>query len=129
MGSGDFKNLRVAFTGPTSISAGSVQFYECDLDSTQNVASNCAATSTGGYITEPVNGVQVMRFTDNAPTVMSHERVYAEVKATTQANAVIGGGDWVFIARQNKPDLASNVSRNTRLNGAAWQATKTQLGI
>ena len=129
LGSGSFKNLRAAFTGTTSISAGTVQFYECDLDSTQNVPSNCAATNTGGYTIETVNGVRVMRFAGNAPTVMNHERVYIEVKAATQANAVIGGGDWVFIARQNKPDLASNISRNTRLNGTAWQAMKTQLGI
>ena len=129
LGSGNFKNLRVAFTGTTSDSAGTVQFYECDLDSTQNVASNCAATNIGFYTIATVNGVRVMRFTGNVPTVMNHERVYAEVKAATQANAVIGGGDWVFMARQNKPDLASNISSNTRLNGTAWQAMKTQLGI
>jgi hypothetical protein len=129
LGRGNFKNLRVAFTGTTSATAGAVQFYECDLDSAQNVASNCAATNTGGYTIRLVYGVRVMRFTGNAPTVMNHERVYAEVKAATQANAVIGGGDWVFIARQNKPDLASNIIRNTRLNGTAWQAMKTQLGI
>ena len=49
--------------------------------------------------------------------------------ASARAGNVIGGGDWVFIARQNKPDRASNISRNTRLNGTAWQAMKTQLGI
>lgn len=129
LGSGAFKNLRVAFTGTTSDSAGTVQFYECNLDSTQIIPSNCAATNTGGYTIATANGVRVMRFMGNAPTVMNHERVYAEVKAATQANAVIGGGDWVFIARQNKPDLASNISRNTRLNGTAWQAMKAQLGI
>lgn len=129
LGTGNFKNLRVAFTGTSSAIAGTVQFYECDLDSTQNVASNCDATNTGGYTIATVNGVRVMRFTGNAPTVMNHERVYAEIKAGTQANAVIDGGDWVFLARQNKPDLANNFSRNTRLNGTAWQAMKAQLGI
>ena len=129
LGSGTFKNLRVAFTGTTSATAGTVQFYECDLDSTQNVASNCAATNTGGYAISTVNGVRVMHFNGNAPTVMNHERVYAEVKTATQANAFIGGGDWVFIARQNKPDLANNFIRSKRLNSTAWQAMKTQLGI
>jgi hypothetical protein len=129
LGSGNFKNLRVAFTGTTSATAGTVQFYECDLDSTQNVASNCAATNSGGYTISTLNGVRVMHFTGNAPTVMNHERVYAEVKAITQANAFIGGGDRVFIARQNKPDLANNFGRSKQLNGTAWQAMKTQLGI
>jgi len=129
LGSGNFKNLRVTFTGTTSATAGTVQFYECDLDSTQNVASNCAATNTGGYTIGTVNGVRVMRFTGNAPTVMNHEQMYVEVKAGTQVNAFIGGGDRVFRARQNKPDLASNITRNTRLNSTAWQAMKAQLGI
>jgi hypothetical protein len=129
LGSGSFKNLRVAFTGTTSATVGTVQFYECDLDSTQNVPSNCAATNTGGYSIGTVNGVRAMRFTGNAPTVMNHERLYVEVKPATQVNTFIGGGDWVFIARQNKPDLANNFTRNKRLNATGWQAMKTQLGI
>jgi hypothetical protein len=129
LGSGNFKNLRVAFTGTTSATAGTVQFYECDYDSTRTTSANCAATNTGGYTISTVNGVRVMHFTGNAPTVMNHERVYAEVKAATQANAVIGGGDWVFLARQNKPDPESNAVDTRRLNGTAWQAMKTQLGI
>jgi len=131
LGSGNFKNLRVAFTGTTSATAGTVQFYECDLDRTQQVASNCAVTNTGGYTIGTVNGVRMMHFIGNAPTVMNHERVYVEVKAATQtpANSVIGGGDWVFLARQNKPDLESNAVDTRRLNGTAWQVMKAQLGI
>jgi len=129
LGSGNFRNLRVAFSGTASTTEGTVQFYECDLDTTQTIASNCGTAGAGSYTISTANGVRVMRFTGNAPTVMNHERVYAEVKAATQANAVIGGGDWVFLARQNKPDIDSNAVDTRRLNGTAWQAMKTQLGI
>jgi hypothetical protein len=128
LGSGNFKNLRVAFTGTTTATAGTVQFYECDLDVTQTMPSNCAATDTGTYDISTVNGVRVMRFAGNAPTVMNHARVYTEVKPSTQVNGVIGG-DWVFIAREPKPDLESNINRDKTLNAVGWLAMKAQLGI
>lgn len=133
LGSANLKNLRVAFTGTTSATAGTVQFYECDLNEAQTVASNCAATQTGTYGIATVNGVRVMRFEGHAPTVMNHVRGYAEVKSSTQANGVIGSGpvgsDWVFVVRWQKPDLASNQTQDTRLNAIAWAAMKTRLGL
>lgn len=132
LGSGNFRNLRVAFTGSTNATQGTVQFYECDLDATQTTASNCGTAGTGNYAISSVNGVQVMHFTGNAPTVMNHERVYVEVKAGTQVvqtMPVVGGGDTVFVARQNKPDIDSNSADSRRLNGSAWADMKAQLGI
>ncbi len=132
LGSGNLRNLRVAFTGSTNATQGTVQFYECDLDATQTTASNCGTAGTGNYAISSVNGAQVMHFTGNAPTVMNHERVYVEVKAVTQVAQtlpVVGGGDWVFIARQNKPGIDSNVVDSRHLNGSAWADMKAQLGL
>lgn len=125
LGSGNFRNLRVAFAGTTNATSGTVQFYECDLNSTQSVASNCAATQTGTYAIGTVHGVRVMRFAGHAPTVMNHTRVYAEVQ---NAPAVIDGS-WVFQARENKTDVDSSVSIQKRLNPTAWAAIKPQLGL
>lgn len=127
--SGPLKNLRVAFTGTSSATAGTVQFYECDLDATQTVVSNCAATQPGTYAITDDHGVRVMRFAGFTPTVMDHVRHYVEVTSTNQANGVIGGGNWVFQARERKPDLDANLSENKRLNGTAWAAMKAQLGL
>lgn len=125
LASGNLRNLRVAFTGTTNATSGTVQFYECDLDSTQSVASNCTATQTGSYAIGAVHGTRVMRFAGHAPTVMNHTRVYAEVQ---NAPAVIGGS-WIFQARENKTDVDSSVSTQMRLNPTAWAAIKTQLGL
>ncbi|MES2888029.1 MAG: hypothetical protein V4739_08435 [Pseudomonadota bacterium] len=121
-------NLRVAFTDGSDPTQGSVQYYDCDLAG--NVASNCAATQTGTYIIEEhADGkVKVMRFTGFTPTVMDHVRHYVEVNANNQVNGVTGG-DWVFVARQRKPDVDSNLSSSKRLNGTAWTAMKDVLGI
>ena len=56
---------------------------------------------------------------------MNHTRAYAEVK---NAPSVIGG-DWVFIVRENKTDVDSNLSKTKRLNAAAFAAMRTKLGI
>jgi hypothetical protein len=125
LGSGNFKNLRVAFTGITNTTTGAVQFYECDLDASQTIASNCAATSTGTYTISAINGARVMRFAGHAPTVMNHTRAYAEVKNVPQ----VIGGDWIFIVRESKPDINSNLSVLKRLNATAWAAMKAQLGL
>lgn len=118
------KNLRVAFTGASSATAGTVQFYECDLNSAQTVVSNCTTLSTGTYEISTVNGVRVMRFAGHPATVMDHTRVYAEVKW--------GGanGDWVYQAREPKSAIAlGRSSRSERLNANAWSAMKAQLGL
>lgn len=124
LGSGTFKNLRVAFT-PTP---GQVQFYECDLDATQTIRSNCASTNLGSYTISTVNGARVMRYSGFAPTVMDHERFHAEVTSTNQANGVIAGNR-VFVVRQAKaPGDDAQVDLN-RLNATAWAAMKPLLGF
>lgn len=125
LSSGNLKNLRVAFTGTTSPTAGTVQFYDCDLNSAQTVASNCVAAQTGTYAISTVGGMRVMRFAGHAETVMNRTDLYAEVK---NAPGVIGG-DWVFRAREIKPSVAANQSISKRLNPTAWAAMKTQLGL
>jgi hypothetical protein len=122
------RNLRVAFTGSASPTQGTVQYYDCTLNAAQTVASDCAATETGTYAITTVNGARVMSFAGFAPTVMDHVRHYVEVTGSNQANGVIGG-DWVFAARQRKPDFDSNSSDTKRLNGTAWGAMKAQLGL
>lgn len=125
LSSGPAKSLRAAFTGTTSPTAGTVQFYDCDLNSTQTVLSNCTTTQTGTYAISTVNGVRVMRFAGHAPTTMNHTRVYAEV-----ANApAIATGSRVYQARENKTDVTSNITASRRLNSTAWKAMRAQLGL
>jgi hypothetical protein len=125
LGSGDLKNLRVGFSGTTSTTAGAVQFYECDLDSTLTVTSNCHTTTTGTYDIGTINGVRVLRFAGNPNTVMNHTRLFVEVKNAPGVTA----GDKVFLARQPKPDVDSNLSTSNRLNSVANEAIRAQLGI
>ena len=130
LGSGVQKNLRVAFTGSNDATSGTVQFYECDLNAAQTIASNCVATQTGTYKIETVNGSRVMRFAGHAETVMTTTRLYAEVKASQQLNGVTTEGDWIYQAREAKPGLnVDNLSTNNRISGEGWQALKTQLGL
>lgn len=125
LSSGNLKNLRVAFTGTTSPTAGTVQFYDCDLNSAQTVASNCVTAQTGTYTISTVGGMRAMRFAGHAETVMNQTRLYVEVK---DAPSVIGG-NWVFQASETKPSVAVNLSNPKRLNATAWAAMKTQLGL
>jgi hypothetical protein len=128
LGSGPLKNLRVAFTGTSSATSGTVQYYECDLNAAQTVASNCMVTLNGSYDIVSIHGARVMRFAGFAPTVMDHVRHYVEVNPGNQVNGVIGG-EWVFVARQRKPDFDFNFSRTKRLNGVGWTAMRQQLGL
>lgn len=122
---GPTRALRVAFTGTTSATAGTVQFYECDLNSDQSAISNCSTTQTGTYAIASVHGTRVMRFAGHAPTTMGHTRVYAEV-----ANApTVATGSWVYQAREGKADATSSQATSKRLNSVAWAAMKTQLGL
>lgn len=122
LGTSVLRNLRVAFTGTTSATDGTVQFYDCDL-SASDVPSNCAATNTGIYRIDTVNGVRVMRFEGHAPMPASgFNFFYAEVKGTAN-------GDYIFRVRQNKPTLALATQINNRLNGTAWTALKAKLGL
>ena len=126
LSSSSSRNLRVAFTGTTSATAGTVQYYDCELNA--NLASNCTATQTGTYEITAVNGARVMRFAGHPTTFTNNLQGYAEVKASNQANAVTSG-DWVYRVRWLKPDTESNTTRNIQLNGTAWTAMKTQLGL
>ena len=124
------KNVRAAFTSTTSPTTGTVQYYECDLNAAQTVASNCAATTTGTYTIVTVNGARVLTFGDVPPTTASNlERAFAEIRADRQVNAVTPAGDWVYRVSRLKPALSVNTSESTRLNGVAWTAMRTQLGL
>lgn len=115
-------NLRVAFTGTTSPSDGTVQYYECDLSVT-DVSSNCSATNTGTYHIDTVNGVRVMRFEGHVPTPAAlNINFYAETKSATN-------GDSIYRVRQTKPTLALATSVGYELNGTAWAALKAKLGL
>lgn len=117
------RNLRVAFTGTTSPTAGTVQFYDCDLNAADQ-PSNCTATQTGTYSINTINGVRVMAFAGHAPTTYSTQvNFYAEAKGTTPS-------DWyVYRARQAKPTMDANIGSNKRINATAWAAMKAKLGL
>ena len=103
-----------------------MQFYECDLNATTNVLSNCAATETGTYSISTVNGARVMQFAGHAPTTFSNQvNLYVEVKNAPD----VATGDRVFRARQTKMDIESIYSSSTRLNGVAWKEMKGKLGL
>lgn len=125
LSTGPSRSLRVAFTGTTSPTAGTVQFYDCDLNSTQTAVSNCSPTQTGTYSIDTVHGVNVMRFAGHAPTIMNHTRVYAEV---ANAPSVVTGNR-VYQARETKADTDSNTTKSSRLNSTAWKAMRAQLGL
>ena len=118
------RNLRVAFTGITSPTAGTVQFYDCDL-SAQNVPSNCAPGATGTYAISTTNGVRTMRFAGYAETIMNHTRGFAEV----QDAPTVVSGKRVFQVREMKAGISSNLSHTTRLNATSWAAVKALLGL
>lgn len=125
LGTGTFKSLRVAFTGVGSATAGTVQFFECDLDGTQTTTSNCTRTNIGTYSIGTVNGARVMRFAGHAATVMNHTRLYVEV----QNAASVIEGNRVFLARETKSAVDLNLSVSNRLNATAGAAMLTQLGV
>jgi hypothetical protein len=121
------RTQRVAFTGTTSTTAGTVQFYDCDLNAAQTVVSNCTITTTGTYAISTVNGARVMRFTGHPNTTMNHVRLYVEVQnaPTVAANS----GNWVYVAREVKPETDYAATVQNRLNDAAALAMRGQLGI
>ena len=124
IGSSPVKNLRVAFTGTTDGTSGTVQFYECDLNSSQTV-SNCAATVNGSYAITTINGARVMRFSGHPATASSTNRLYVEVQNTP----TVATGNWVYQARETKMEIARASSKQERLNAVAWAAMRTQLGL
>ncbi|QLP99741.1 MAG: hypothetical protein HZY78_05405 [Burkholderiaceae bacterium] len=121
------RNLRVAFTGThtTPLSTGTVQFYDCELNAAQTVASNCATLGPGTYSVEEQNGVRMLRVAGHPNTIMNHVRLFVEVQNTPAVSST----NAVFIARQNKPDAASNTSATRRINATAWAAMRQALGL
>lgn len=121
------RNLRVAFTGThtTPLSTGTVQFYDCELNAAQTVASNCATLGPGTYSVEEQNGVRMLRVAGHPNTIMNHVRLFVEVQNTP----AVSNTNAVFIARQNKPDAASNTTASRRINATAWAAMRQVLGL
>lgn len=120
---GALRNLRVAFGAATSATAGAAQFYECDLNADQSVASNCVATAAGTYAMETVNGQRILRFSGQPATpAVNYDVVYAQVDWG-------GGNQWVYRAHAIKPGLQARTSTSSRLNATAWGAMKVQLGL
>ena len=120
------KNLRVSFA-PATASQGTATYYECDLDATQTVVSNCAALpATGGYSIDDVHGARVLRFTGQPPTpALTYNVVYTQIR-WTEADP---NSQWVYRAHEIKPDFNSRLSGSNRLNGKAWEAMKAKLGL
>lgn len=123
-GFNDTKVLRVAFAG----SGNAVQFYICDIDAALTSLSNCVVSTQGTYNISTENGVRVMRFEGFPETTTNNIRMFAEVKDSTQVKPFVSGSR-VFSARQIKPQLQYNLTRNKRLNGTATAAMLTQLGL
>ncbi len=124
LGTSDMKNMRVAFGANSA-----AHYYECDLATPGgNLANppNCQTTTTGTYSIETVSGAQILRFAGH-PTVaasVGYDVVYTQIDW--------GGGPpnrWVYRAHATKPDYQNRFAQSLRLNGAAWSAFKTQLGL
>lgn len=119
------RNLRVSFA-PTSPAQGVAQYYECDLNPEQTVVSNCAASVTGTYSIDNVNGERLLRFTGQPPTpAINYNVVYTQIRW----DANDPNTQWVYRAHELKPDFNSRLSANDRLNTVAWNAMKAKLGL
>lgn len=127
LSTGSQRNLRVAFSGThtTPLSTGTVQFYDCELNAAQTVASNCAILGPGTYRVEEQNGVRTLRVSGHPETIMTNERLFVEVQNTP----AVSNTNAVFFARQNKADAASNTSSTRRINATAWAAMRQVLGL
>lgn len=120
------KALRVAFTGTTSPTAGTVQFYECDLNAAQTAVSNCITTQTGTYSIVTVDGVRALRYAGHAETIMNHTRLHAEVASIDGLPAT---GPRVFVVRESKVATTLTPTQSKRLDATAWGAMRTALGL
>ena len=119
------KNLRVSLA-PSSATQGAAQYYECDVNAEQTVVSNCVPSTAGAYSIDTVNGARVLRFSGQPPTTaIPYHVVYSEIRWV----AGNPSSQSVYRAHETKPGLVSRQAASHRLNGAAWTAMKTQLGI
>ncbi|OJU91618.1 MAG: hypothetical protein BGO13_12545 [Burkholderiales bacterium 66-5] len=129
LGSAAHKAMRVAFGPATDAKSGAVQYYECDLDNTDNnfaVPPNCKTTTTGTYRIETVNGAPIMRFAGHPAVVDSVN--YAEV-VYTEIDWGAPTGVFVYQARQPRMDLNFNATQTRRLNQTALDAMLARLGL
>lgn len=95
--------------------AQAVQYYRCDFSN--NVSSNCVAIATGTVEIRTMGGARVLEFKGHPETTVSGVRSYGEY------------GGAVHVARKTKSATQYNLTTTRRLNGAAWEAMKPQLGI
>lgn len=120
-----YKGLFVAFLAADA-TGGTVQYYECNLDLFGTPSADCVATNTGTYAIQTINGVRTIRFAGQPKGVRATMDLVAEVKASQQVNAFRAG---VYTVREDKPGLEANATTSSWLNGVAWGAMKTQLGL
>ncbi len=124
MGTVGNQSWRSTVTGATSPTSGTVQHYVCDYNTSTQTRSNCVPIGTGTYTITTQSGTRLMRVTGQQRPTAGQTLLFTEVDW--------GGpsGKWVYQALETKPDLASRVSGTaSRLNGPAWAAMKSQLGI
>ena len=118
------RNLRVAFTGTTDATSGTVQYYDCALNLVNGTetASDCTATQTGTYKIQTISGSRIMSFAGHAPTT-----AYGSIDYYGQITTP--SGERVARVRSPKLDSTNAASVAKRLNATAWTAMKTALGL
>ena len=118
------RNLRVAFTGTTDATSGTVQYYDCALNIVNGTetASDCTATQTGTYKIQTISGSRIMSFAGHAPTT-----AYGSIDYYGQITTP--SGERVARVRSPKLDSTNAASVAKRLNATAWTAMKTALGL
>lgn len=104
--------LRVAF-----VNANTAQFYSCESAS----LGNCSAHSQSAFSISTVNGVRLLNFADFPGKAFAQgvARGYTEYD----------GNVFGFLEPAAIADEGQAVTYSVRLNGTAWNAMKTALGI
>lgn len=108
-------SLRAAF-----IDGGTAQLYRCDATAPNYTdSSNCTPFAQSAFTIQVIGGVNVLKFTAFPNTTLDNTRGYAEYNGA------------VYQYRQQRPatDVNQVLSYTQRLNGTAWTALKTQLGL
>jgi len=108
--------LRFAVVGGSE-----VQYYRCDTNRpTYTAIGNCVAIATGRWELVTQSGVRIVELRDlpqPAVPAVSNTRAYAEYDGQ------------VYQVRRTRPEPQFNMSFQRRLNGVAWEAMKSQLGL
>ena len=107
--------LRLAFVDATL-----ARFFSCEsVGPAYATMSNCVVVGEGDYAVSTVNGAQVLVF-DPASypnTTLNYQRTFSEYN----------GG--VYATRKNRAGALQSLSLALRLNGTAFDAMKTQIGL